>query len=157
MILTDLFDSNLHHRPSPRKIIVRARDGGWSRLPFLEECIMKIINVTPHVLNFRNQDGSEFEVAPSGVVLSATPADTEVGVHPSGAQLVKVRFVGGDEANSQLSLLEAANPGALIVGSMIAAQGFPGRVVAVIAAPGFERRPPAEKRMRADRFTVFPE
>jgi hypothetical protein len=115
----------------------------------------KIVNVTPHVLNFRNSDGSEFEVAPSGVVVNATSTDEPAGSHPSGAELVRVRFVANADATAALEKLEEENPGAVIVGSMFAAQGFPGRVVAMIAAPGFERRPPAEKRMRPDRFTTF--
>ena len=116
---------------------------------------MKIINVTPHGLNFLNSDGSEFEVPASGCVINATPEEMPVGLHPSGAELIAVRFVGNDEATAQLDRLEQENPGAVIVGSIIAAQAFPGRGVGLIAAPGFERRPPAENRMRADRFTTF--
>ena len=117
--------------------------------------MINIINVTPHVMNFRAADGTEFEVQPSGVVINATPTDEPAGIHPSGAELVRVRFVGNADSAAALDRLETENPGAVIVGSMIAAQGFPGRVVAMIAAPGFERRPPAEKRMRPDRFTTF--
>lgn len=115
----------------------------------------KIINVTPHALNFRNADGSEFEVAPSGIVINATPLDEVAGAHPSGAELVRVRFVANDEAISALEKIEAENPDAVIVGSMIAAQAFPGRVFGMVAAPGYERRPPAEKRMNPERFTTF--
>lgn len=114
-----------------------------------------IINVSPHALNFRNADGSEFVVEPSGVVINATAVDERVGVHPSGAELFRVRFEPNAEAISAIAKLEVDNPGAVIVGSMIAAQAFPGRVVGMIAAEGFERRPPAEKRMRPDRFTTF--
>jgi hypothetical protein len=116
---------------------------------------MAIINVTPHVINFRNENGTEFEVAPSGVVINATAIDEPAGSHTSGAELVKVRFEANAEAISALEKIEAENPGAIMVGSMIAAQAFPGRVVAMVAAKGYERRPPAEKRMRLDRFTTF--
>ena len=54
-----------------------------------------------------------------------------------------------------LAKLEQENPDAIIIGSIIAAQAFPGRVLAMVPAPGFERVPPAEKRMRDDKFTVF--
>lgn len=116
---------------------------------------MKILNVSPHPLNFLAEDGQEFEVPPCGVVISATALDEPAGTHPSGVELVRVRFVASEEASALLDRLEQENPGAVIVGSMIAAQAFPGRVVGMIAAPGYERRPPAEKRMRPDRFTTF--
>ena len=54
-----------------------------------------------------------------------------------------------------LDEIEKAYPGAFIIGSIIAAQAFPGRVLAMVPAPGFERVPPAEKRMRADKFSIF--
>ncbi len=116
---------------------------------------MKIINVTPHTINFRAEDGSEFEVAVSGVVVNATPVEEPAGTHSSGAELIRVQFVSDAASSEALDRLERENPGAVIVGSIIAAQGFPGRVVGMIAAPGYERRPPAEKRMRPDKFTVF--
>lgn len=43
----------------------------------------------------------------------------------------------------------------IIIGSIIAAQAYPGKVCAMIPAPGHERVPPAEKRMRTDKFTIF--
>jgi len=42
----------------------------------------------------------------------------------------------------------------LLIGSIIAAQSYPG-VLAMVPAPGYERVPPAEKRMRPDKFTIF--
>ena len=117
--------------------------------------MITIINVTPHSLNFRNADGSEFVVEPSGTIVNATPSDELVGTHPSGAELVRVKFTASDDAIVAIEKLEAEHPGAVIVGSMIAAQAFPGRVVGMVAAEGFERRPPAEKRMNPNRFTTF--
>ena len=114
-----------------------------------------IVNVTPHVLNFRNEDGTEFEVPSSGVLVNATAVDEPAGFHSSGAELVRVRFVANADSVEAINKLETENPNAVIVGSMFAAQAFPGRVFAVIAAPGFERRPSAEKRMRPDKFTTF--
>lgn len=85
----------------------------------------------------------------------ATCEEEEAGDHASGAKLVRTCFVASAESLETLDRLERENPNAVIVGSMIAAQAFPGRVVAMIAAPGYERRPPAEKRMRPDRFAIF--
>jgi len=151
----------LHHVPIDTIIVMLAR---WE--PDLRETysiglsgqgtkMLKIINVTKHSLNFRAEDGAEFEIAPSGVVIDSTAHDEPAGVHPSGAELVRVRFIANAASAEALDQLERENPGAIIVGSMFAAQGFPGRVVAMIATPGYERRPPAEKRMRPDKFTTF--
>ncbi len=117
--------------------------------------IVKIINVSPHALNFRNEDGSEFAVEPSGTIVNATAINEEVGSHPSGAKLIRVRFIPNDDAIAAIERIEQEAPDAIIVGSLIAAQAFPGRVVAMVAAEGYERRPPAEKRMRPDLFTIF--
>lgn len=116
---------------------------------------MKIVNTTPHPINFREEDGTEFEVPVSGVLINATPVEEVIGVHPSGAEIVKVKFASSPEAMAQIERLEQENPGAVIVGSMIAAQAFPGRVFAMVACPGYERRPPAEKRMNPRRFASF--
>jgi hypothetical protein len=53
---------------------------------------------------------------------------------------------------------KAYNDGAtLIIGSIIAAKSYPGKVAAMVATPGYERVPPAEKRASATKFTVFDE
>ena len=115
----------------------------------------KFVSVTGHPLSFRAADGTGWELPVSGVVLNAKFVDTPAGTHATGITLVRTRIEPEPEALVALARLEAENPGALIVGSLIAAQGFPGRVVALIAAPGFERKPPHEKRMLDYKFTTF--
>jgi len=114
-----------------------------------------IINTTPHSIRMQNAAGEVFEVAPCGVLINAKATEMAAGRHLSGAELVKVSFIADEANKAALDRLETENPGAIIVGSMIAAQAFPGRVVAMIAAPGFERVPPDQKRMRDDKFTTF--
>jgi len=117
---------------------------------------MRIINTTPHSIRFqRAADGEVFEVAPCGVLINAAVTEVSAGTHPSGAELVKVVFEADEANTAKLEELERNNPGAVIIGSMIAAQAFPGRVMAMIAAAGFERVPPDQKRMRDDKFTTF--
>lgn len=135
---------------------------------------MKIINTTPHPITLLNPDGTEFTVPPCGVLINATVEETnavEVGQHgevdpaatrPSlhhaakeGVQFVRTKFVANPLSEKDLAQLEADNPDSLIVGSLIAAQTFPGRVVAMVAAKGFERVPSDQKKMRADKFTIF--
>jgi len=115
----------------------------------------KIINVTPHPIRFQNVDGEVYEVEPSGVLINARPVEEAAGTHPSSAELVRTRFEADPTSVKELDRLERENPGAIIVGSIIAAQAFPGRVFAMVPVPGFERVPPAEKRMRDDKFTTF--
>lgn len=88
-------------------------------------------------------------------ILYARPVEESAGVHPSGAELVRTRFEPSEYDEIKLARIEKNNPGAVIVGSIIAAQAFPGRVMAMVPVPGFERVPPAEKRMRDDKFTTF--
>ncbi len=116
----------------------------------------KIINVTPHELSFVcSSSGTWYTLEPSGVVINATPHEVECPEHSYGISLVKTTFSASEAEEAKLALLEQQNPGAIVVGSLIAAQAFPGRILAMVPAPGFERVAPAEKRMRDDKFTTF--
>jgi hypothetical protein len=117
--------------------------------------INKIINTTPHEIRFQAFTGDIYEVPPCGVLINARPIEAPAGFHTSGAELVRTTFQPDPDSEVALEKLETENPGAIIVGSIIAAQAFPGRVLALVPAPGFERVPPAEKRMRDDKFTTF--
>jgi hypothetical protein len=115
-----------------------------------------IVNVTPHSLRFISSvDGSVYEVAPFGKLVNAKAQDQVVKVLSDGSELVKVVFSEDPASLAVIDEIEATVPNAIIVGSLIAAQAYPGRVVAMVAAPGFERVPPDQKKMRDDRFTTF--
>lgn len=112
------------------------------------------INTTPHEIVLRTPSGKDCVVPPSGVLINARAVEEPAGGR-DGVQFVRTRFVA-DEASAQvLEELEQKYPGAFVIGSIIAAQAFPGRVLAMVPVPGYERVAPAEKRMRADKFTVF--
>lgn len=114
-----------------------------------------VINVTPHPITFSDDD--DVVVVPtSGTIINATAQETVVSPATNGKPaFVKVAFVANDDAHAQIDAIEEAHPNAIIVGSIIAAQAFPGRVFAMTPAPGFERVAPAEKRMNTDKFTTF--
>ncbi|MBT9145629.1 MAG: hypothetical protein DDT42_01503 [candidate division WS2 bacterium] len=115
-----------------------------------------IINVTLHEVTFQcGESGVCYTLEPSGVVINATPIEQECAPHSCGVALVRTTFVASAAEEEKVALLERDNPGAILAGSIIAAQAFPGRVFAMVPAPGFERVPPAEKRMRDDKFTTF--
>lgn len=115
----------------------------------------KIINVTPHSLTFQNKEGEVYIIEPSGILINARPVESLAGMHNSNIELVKTLFQASPEEEGKLRRIEKENPDAIIVGSIIAAQSFPGRVFAMVPVPGFERVPPDQKRMADWKFTTF--
>lgn len=117
------------------------------------------INTTPHAVTFLCEDGTEFTVEPCGVLINARAVEEWAGdtwtATGEKVMLVRTRFVPDPESERVLRGLEDVEPKPIIFGSIISAQAFPGRVLGLVAAPGFERVPVAEKRMRPDKFTVF--
>ena len=112
-----------------------------------------IVNVTPHDLTFATASG-DLETAPkSGVIISATA--TEVTEVENGVTFSTPTFIPSAEGEQALAAISAACPGAIVVGSLIAAQAYRGRVVGMVAAPGYERVAPAEKRMDPAKFARF--
>lgn len=112
-----------------------------------------IINCTPHPIVFKGDDG-DFTVAPCGKLVSARAEEEPVRVEGEKA-FVRTTFKSTPEGRAELDELEATHPGDILVGSIISAQAYPGRVFGMVAAPGFERVPPAEKRMDPTRFITF--
>lgn len=119
-----------------------------------------VFNATPHVIRFWDP-GWDYpvEVEPDTVVNAEV---SEVAVGSGGFPgFVRTEFRPTPEGWAILE--QAAAAGAVIVGSIIAAQAYPWSrpgnfglyVCAMTPAPGYERVPPAEKRMRPDKFTVY--
>jgi hypothetical protein len=116
---------------------------------------MKIINTTPHAIVFLSEDGQEFEVLPCGKVVSATPVEALVR-ESNGVSFVRAVFLPSDEGERIIDeLLSEYGNDAILVGSIIAAQAYSGKVVGMCPAAGYGRRPVAEKRMDPMRFSTF--
>lgn len=119
---------------------------------------LKIANVTPHAISLWTPGWSEpIEVPPSGKVINAKANEVQVGEvcdgscgmprgkaletcgcgQPGAAALVNTEFVPQSDAEEILAHCESI--GAVPVGSIIAAQAYPGRVAAMTPAPGYER------------------
>ena len=113
------------------------------------------INCTPHVIKF-SHEGTEVVVEPCGATVSAKSIDTPTG-KKGNAVLVKTVFESLPAGLEELETIERELPDAVIVGSIVSAQTYKGRVVAMRPAKGFERVPVAEKRMDCTNFTVFAE
>ena len=115
---------------------------------------MMIINTTPHPINFRNEDGGEFEVKTHCIINAGVKEKTVK--NENGIEFVKTVFVPTEEGWEQIrKIKEEFGNDVIIVGSIIAAQAYPGEIVAMTPAKGFERVPPAEKRMNPKKFTTF--
>lgn len=120
-----------------------------------------IYNVTAHNLNFwcKDEKGKQcIIVVPSDAVVNAYYVNEKVF---SGAtyDLVTVQFKPLSECEEILDKFYAESPEALVVGSNIAAQAYPGRVLAPVPCRKSDRsgtRLPNDQRLvRPDRFTIF--
>ena len=122
-----------------------------------------IVNTTPHEINFLDKDGNLVVVptsVPAGERASEFLVNARAVEQPVGDDTVTTVFVGTPEGTAIIDDIEAwaAEEGIdnlRIIGSIIAAQAYPGRVLAMCPAPGYERVAPAEKRMTAQKFTVY--
>ena len=113
---------------------------------------VSVINTTPHPITFLDGE-TVIQVPVSGILINSKVIE-EV-VKEGVPTLVRSTFVSSPESEKLLSKIEQEVPGVLVVGSIVAAQGFPGRVVGMTPSPGFERVPPQEKRMSISKFTTF--
>jgi hypothetical protein len=93
-------------------------------------------------------DEEPFEVPPCGILINAKPIEEVVNKN-SGLTFVRTKFQPDPESEKNLSRIETLYPGAIVIGSILAAQAFPGRVKAMVPVP------PDQKIMRADKFTIF--
>lgn len=117
-----------------------------------------VCNTTPHPVTIQDVTGELVTVEPSeDFVINAKAKEEQVS-----PLLVKTVFEATEDGEKRLRSIERCfsefyrDGGVLaVVGSIIAAQAYPGRVVAMTPVPGFERVPLAEKRMRCDKFTTF--
>jgi hypothetical protein len=111
-----------------------------------------IHNATPHPITFQHpHDADATIIVPPHGIINASVIECVVTVNRG------VTYVGIDFKKTEdgIAMLQSIPDGVVVVGSIIAAQAYGGEVVAMTPAPGFERVPPAEKRMNPDKFTTF--
>ena len=120
-----------------------------------------IINTTPHSIRFSvpGTENETVELEPSkGALLNA-----EVVEEPVFDDLVTTTFKPSSDGWGIIATIEHVCLGdpelrgknLRIVGSIIAAQAYPGRCVGLVPCPGYERVAPSEKRMRLDKFNIY--
>lgn len=113
---------------------------------------VELLNCTPHPVAFL--DGGELvTVEPCGATLMAKTVETPAG-NRGLAALVRTTFQTSLQGEEELAEIERDTE-ALVLGSIISAQAYAGRVVGMIPAPGFERAASAEKRYSTEKFTTF--
>lgn len=121
---------------------------------------VKILNTTPHEIIFGREDSDEtISVPPCGILVNAKVSEKKVPRPQrlrdgNGAQIhcVKTVFLPDQKGRD---FLRTVPSGTVVVGSIIAAQAYPGQICALVPCKGFERVPISEKRMRHDKFTIF--
>lgn len=116
-----------------------------------------VLNTTPHPLTMQDVNGKLITV-PTSVLINARAEEKAVN-----DLFVETVFVGTPEGKETIMDIEdtyaktGCSDQLVIVGSIIAAQAYKGKVVGLCPVPGYERVAPSEKRMRCDKFTVFTE
>lgn len=112
------------------------------------------VNTTPHSINRLDGNGNLVILPPCGTLVNARSVQEVVGSIDE-ISLVKTRFEADTKADEFLSALKSVSSKAVVIGSIIAAQAYPGRVFGLCPVPGYERVAPAEKRMRLDQFVTY--
>ena len=111
-----------------------------------------IVNATPHPVTFRDEEGNDFTVEPSGFTLPARAVEEVVG-REGDVVFVRPTFIPTPQGERELEEIREKFPGHIVVGSMISSQAYD--ICAMVSAKGFERKSPAEKRMNPNKFTRF--
>ena len=114
-----------------------------------------VVNTTPHPITFL--DGTNIVTVPADPALLVNAKSVEKQVDEFLVTTVFVPTPEGTQLVENISKVCASLKAkrCFIIGSIIAAQAYPGRVLAMTPAPGYERVPIAEKRMAINKFTVF--
>lgn len=117
---------------------------------------VKVVNTTPHAITMTTADQSIVDsVPPCGALINATAVAQPVDSGITGVKFQKTSFIADPTTTDTLMAFHAKYPDVVVIGSLIAAQAYPGLVVAMVAHPDFMRVPPADKKMLIDTYTVY--
>lgn len=118
---------------------------------------VKVVNTTPHPIRLTNEELTlDITVQPSGILINAGVETTPTYSCVDNVTLQMTEFIADKETKETIQDFLSEYPDVIIIGSLIAAQAYPGLVVAMVAHPDFMRVPPQEKRMLYNRYTVYP-
>lgn len=114
-----------------------------------------VVNTTPHPLTFQDSQTMELVSIPSdeSMIINAKVEEIEIRPH-----FVKSVFVSNKDGEIKINAIKTLlGEEVVIIGSMIAAQAYKGKVFGMTPVPGYERVVPSEKRMRDDKFMTYEE
>lgn len=116
-----------------------------------------VINATPHNLVFEG----EISVAPCGYSLLAKSEYTVLATNENGVEEVVTSYIPSDEGLTELNFIELLNreytKPIRVIGSILSANAYKGRVSAPIIVEGLERADNTLKRCYMNKFVCFTE
>lgn len=118
-----------------------------------ERLAQKVINATGHSITF-DGDGEVAVLPSTKYIISCRSVEEEVD-RKNGIALIRRRFEPKEESTKIIQAIEELHPGKLIIGSVLAAQAYPGKVFALVPAFGFENKPPNKRRAVPDQLITF--
>lgn len=114
-----------------------------------------VVNCTPHPVRFQDVNGEIVTIDSDPEYLINARVEEEI-FEQYGITYTTPTFVGTPEGEQIIKKIEwQFSEPPIIIGSIIAAQAYPGRVCGMCPVPGHERVAPAEKLMRCDKFTRY--
>jgi len=108
-----------------------------------------IINTTPYTISF-DDNGKGVKVPPSGFLLNSTISEEKIS-----DIFMTTKYIGNKEGYNFLDGVKEIDENIIIVGSIVSAQAYPRKVVAMKAMKGYEKAAPGKKRMNPNLFTIF--
>ena len=115
-----------------------------------------IVNTTPHPITFWDEGDEALVTIPSDSDYVINAKVEEAVVNKGGIELVTPKFIPCEEGYSIINRIhKECGKEVIIIGSILAAQSYPGLVYGMVPCIGYERVAPAEKRMRCDKFTTY--
>lgn len=117
---------------------------------------VQVVNTTPHAITMTTADQSiTASIPPCGALINATAVAQPVPSGIAGIKFQKTFFKADTTTTDTLMAFHAKYPDVVVIGSLIAAQAYPGLVAAMVAHPDFMRVPPADKKMLVDTYTIY--
>lgn len=114
-----------------------------------------VVNCTPHPIRFKDITGEIVAINNDPEYLINARVEEET-VEEDGVIFSRPTFVPTPEGAAIIDRIrQEFLDGCVIIGSIIAAQAYPGQVCGMTPIPGHERVAPAEKLMRVDKFTRY--
>lgn len=117
---------------------------------------IKVVNTTPHAITMVTRDlSTQVQIPVSGVLINATATTTPVDSGIVGVKYQKTQFIPDVNTLRTLKDFKSQYPDVVVIGSLIAAQAYPGLVAAMVAHPDYMRVAPQDKKMLIDTYTIY--